>query len=242
MYRERAPRPELRKSVDCVWSACASGDPRGVLPDGMVDIVWTPGREPWVAGPDSSARPATVPKGTLQAGIRFLPGTASPLLTIPISELLDQRVPVAEFWPQQLVQRLRERLDRANGPAEAMLAFEDFVQERRADAQRPDALVAALVAEIVRSVPARPRPVRDLARSAGISERQLRRRFVAAIGYGPKVFERVMRFQHFRRLASLSTGRGLASLAADSGYADQAHLSREYMRLSGSPPSTVTLA
>ncbi len=124
-----------------------------------------------------------------------------------------------------------------------MFALEDLVQERMADAPGvPDALVAAMVAEIVRSVPARPRSVRDLARLAGISERQLRRRLVAAIGYGPKMFERVTRFQHFRRLASLTPGRGLASLAADAGYADQAHLSRECMKLSGNPPSAATLA
>jgi len=242
MYLEQAPRSELRESIACVWTACASGDRHGVLPDGMVDIVWARGREPWVAGPDSTARSATVPKGAPQAGIRFLPGTASPILAVPVSELLDRRVPLAEFWPHKLVQRLRERLDRSNSRGEAMLALEDLVQERLADAPRPDALVAAKVLEIVRRVPAQPRSAGDLARLAGISERQLRRRFVAAIGYGPKMFERVTRFQHFRRLASLTPGRGLASLAADAGYADQAHLSRECMKLSGNPPSAATLA
>ncbi len=208
----------------------------------MVDIVWAPGCEPWVAGPDSIARSASVPKGTPQAGIRFLPGAASPILAVPVSELLDRRVRLADFWPRKLILRLRERLDRSNSRGEAMFALEDLVQERLADAPGPDALVAVMVAEIVRSVPARPRSVRDLARLAGISERQLRRRFVAAIGYGPKMFERVTRFQHFRRLASLTPGRGLASLAADAGYADQAHLSRECMKLSGNPPSAETLA
>jgi AraC-like DNA-binding protein len=242
MYRERAPRSELQEAIACVWVACASGNARGVLPDGMIDIVWAPGCEPWVAGPDSFARSATVPKGITQAGIRFLPGAASPILAVPVSELLDRRVRLAEFWPRKLILRLRERLDRSNSYGEATLALEDLVQERLADAPGPDVLVAAMVAEIVRSVPARPRSAHDLARMAGISERQLRRRFVAAIGYGPKMFERVTRFQHFRRLASLTPGRGLASLAADAGYADQAHLSRECMKLSGNPPSAATLA
>jgi AraC-like DNA-binding protein len=242
MYREREPRPKLRESIACVWTACASGDVSGVLPDGMVDIVWAPGREPWVAGPDNVARPASVPKGTLQTGIRFLPGTASPLLAIPVSELLDQRVPVTEFWPRKLAERLRDRLDRSTNCAEAMLALEDMVEERLADAPGRDAIVAALVAEILQSVPARARALHEFARRARISERQLRRRFVAAIGYGPKMFERVTRFQHFRRLASLTPDRGLAWLAADAGYADQAHLSRECVKLSGSPPSAVTLA
>jgi len=208
----------------------------------MVDVVWARGREPWVAGPDSVARPASVPKGTPQAGIRFLPGAALAFLAVPVSELLDRRVPLAEFWPHELAQRLRERLERSSSGGDVMLALEDLVHERLADAHGPDAIVSALVAEIVRSVPARPRSVRDLARSAGISERQLRRRFVDSIGYGPKMFERVMRFQHFRRLARLTPGRGLAWLAADAGYADQAHLSRECLKLSGNSPRTANLA
>ncbi len=242
VYLERPPKPELRNSIAVVWTARASGDARGVLPDGSVDIVWAPGCEPWVAGPDSIARPASVRQGTLLAGIRFLPGTASRLLTVPISALLDRRAPLSEFWPRRSAQRLRERLDRSNSGAEAMLALEDLAHERLADAPGPDAIVAAMVAQIMRSVPVRACSVSDFARCAGISERQLRRRFVAAVGYGPKMFERVMRFQHFRRLVRLAPGRGLATLAADAGYADQSHLSRECMKLSGNPPSAATVA
>ena len=41
--------------------------------------------------------------------------------------------------------------------------------------------------------------------SSGVSERQLRRRFVDAVGYGPKTLARVLRFQRFLALAR---GRG----------------------------------
>jgi AraC-like DNA-binding protein len=68
-----------------------------------------------------------------------------------------------------------------------------------------------------------------------LSERQLQRRFVERVGYGPKVFQRVARFQRAaRRLRS--DGAGLAGAAAWAGYADQAHLTRESRRLSGLTP------
>jgi AraC-like DNA-binding protein len=79
----------------------------------------------------------------------------------------------------------------------------------------------------------------------GISERQLRRRFADAVGYGPKTLARVLRFQRFLALAAgedrAAAARGgsgdLAGLAFAAGYADQAHLTRECRQLSGRTPA-----
>ena len=79
------------------------------------------------------------------------------------------------------------------------------------------------------------------ARAAGLSERQLRRRFERAVGYGPSTLARVLRFQRFLRRAHAPESRAapLARLAAEAGYADQAHLARECRRLSGLSPSSL---
>ena len=59
----------------------------------------------------------------------------------------------------------------------------------------------------------------------------------------PKVLQRTLRFQGFLALAQAGatpSGRrgadGMAGLAVDAGYADQAHLSRECLRLTGLTP------
>jgi len=70
-----------------------------------------------------------------------------------------------------------------------------------------------------------------------VSERQLLRRCTAALGYGPKTLGRILRFQRFRALAAAREGAALVDLAADAGYADQAHLTRECVRLAGETPS-----
>jgi AraC-like DNA-binding protein len=72
--------------------------------------------------------------------------------------------------------------------------------------------------------------VADLARELGLSERQLLRRFDDAVGYGPKVLARVLRLLELR-------GDGLAALALQAGYADQAHMSAEARRLTGLTPA-----
>jgi transcriptional regulator GlxA family with amidase domain len=66
----------------------------------------------------------------------------------------------------------------------------------------------------------------------------LLRRCVASLGYGPKTLDRILRFQRFRVLASLSD-HTLRELAAMTGYADQAHLNRECLRLAGETPAVL---
>jgi transcriptional regulator GlxA family with amidase domain len=79
--------------------------------------------------------------------------------------------------------------------------------------------------------------IEDLARFLGLGGRRLHRRFVAAVGYGPKTFQRVLRLQ--RVLALAGSGQrpaGLAMLALGAGYADQAHMGRELRALTGRSP------
>jgi transcriptional regulator GlxA family with amidase domain len=75
----------------------------------------------------------------------------------------------------------------------------------------------------------------------GLGERQLRRRFRAGVGYGPKTLARVLRFQ--RLLALLRDDRpgrpGLAEVAVMAGYADQAHMTAECVRLAGRSPAAL---
>jgi len=78
----------------------------------------------------------------------------------------------------------------------------------------------------------------QLSRCIGISERQLHRRFSAAIGYGPKMFQSVLRFQRLLKTAR-ATGpeQSLADLAVSTGYADQAHMTRDVHRFASLRPT-----
>ena len=78
--------------------------------------------------------------------------------------------------------------------------------------------------------------ISTVATEIGWSARYLSRRFVTDIGLPPKLVARVVRFDHARRLAA-STGGTLADVAAATGYADQAHLARDFRDLAGCSPS-----
>ena len=75
-----------------------------------------------------------------------------------------------------------------------------------------------------------------------MGERQLLRRCRAAAGHGPAALRRVLRFRRFvTRIDAGPGGPDLARLAADTGYADQAHLTRECVRLAGLPPAALAV-
>lgn len=75
--------------------------------------------------------------------------------------------------------------------------------------------------------------IEDLAREVGWSRRHLAARFRAETGLAPKAAARVIRFERAcDRLRSPATP-SLARVAADAGYVDQAHLSRDFRDLAG---------
>ena len=57
------------------------------------------------------------------------------------------------------------------------------------------------------------------------------------VGASPKLFARVARFDHAVQLARGRPDLAWAQIAVDSGYADQAHLTREFVDLGGIRPS-----
>jgi AraC-like DNA-binding protein len=146
---------------------------------------------------------------------------------VPLSELLDQRVDAADL-PAVPGGRLPGSLDPAEALRRVTRIAEEMVTERP-----PDHLVLGAARLL-----GRPGARADLvAARLGIGERQLRRRCQAAVGYGPRMLTRVLRFQRF--LSRVAAAADLAGLAAETGYADQAHLTRESTRLAGLSPAAL---
>jgi AraC-like DNA-binding protein len=198
-----------------------------------MDLIWRPGHGAVVAGPDTGPAPVTRRPGTTVVGVRFHPGVGPALLGLPAEELRDLRVPLAGLWGEG-GSGLDEGLDEATSPEERLELMEGELRRRAAAAGRPDRLVAGAVGLLRRP---NPPPVTRLAEELGISERQLRRRFRTAVGYGPKTLARVLRFQRMLALARAGVSRGdLARLALAAGYADQAHMTVECTRLAGASP------
>ncbi|CAM3358445.1 MULTISPECIES: AraC family transcriptional regulator [Streptomyces] len=86
---------------------------------------------------------------------------------------------------------------------------------------------------------ARTSRVHEAAELVGCSRRHLSGRLRTELGVTPKEYQRLVRFEAARsRLAALGTTQaGLADVAAAAGFADQAHLSREWRAMAGCAPT-----
>jgi AraC-like DNA-binding protein len=225
-YRELVPPAGVAGAVACLWVRVGGAATR-VLPDACADVIWRLGGEPFVAGPDTGPQPAAVTPASVLIGARLAPGAGGAALGLPLSELRNSRVELADV-DRDLAERLGGDLD----PAVALSRLAALVA-RRVAAGPPDPLVRE-TARRLRRPNAR---IDGLADDLGVSERQLRRRCHAAAGYGPKTLHRVLRFRG--ALERLDAGEDLASVAAAAGYADQAHLTRECTRLAGLAPAAL---
>jgi AraC-like DNA-binding protein len=233
-YHAFAPARELRDHLLCFWTVGPhSGGSETVLPDGSIDVVWREGRGPVIAGPDTGPVPSTRPAGATVVGASFRPGAAPAMLGIPADELRDLRVPFTELWGGD-AERLEYRLDGAASSSTRLRLMQEELRGRLKRAQHPDRLVGAAVAQLHQAGLTR---VGAIGERFGISERQLRRRFNAAVGYGPKTLARVLRFQRMLALARERATIDLGKLALDAGYADQAHMTAECSRVAGAPPA-----
>jgi AraC-like DNA-binding protein len=208
------------------------------LPTGGVEIHFPIGGHPQLIGPLTGPEIEVIPAHATIVGVRFRPGTAPPLPTVP-GDLVDQRLGLAELWGSS-VDRFVAAMARAETPELALAALQAHLLQEFRRAVSVDPVVREAVTALM---PWYPVNIDTLAAHLALSASQLRRRCLNAVGVSPKVLQRTLRFQGFLALAqagATASGRrgadGVAGLAVDAGYADQPHLSRECLRLTGLTP------
>jgi AraC-like DNA-binding protein len=233
------PSPELAPFVDYLWSVVwdlrdrPPHDQR-ILPNPSVHVSLEPARAA-VTGPARTAFTYHLTGRGRVVGVRFRPGGARPWADVPMSRLADRELPLPALG----------RLAGLDGPA--LQAAVQAAPDAAAAAALVDAALVPLrpptdatvdrVAGIVALVDAEPaiRRVEDLAERAGSSVRGLQRLCAEWIGIGPKELVRWARLHEAAGRAAEGTA-DWAALAAELGYADQAHLVRDFSRVVGEPP------
>lgn len=147
------------------------------------------------------------------------------VLGISAAALAGSIVPLEDLWGGP-ARDLRDRLAAARTTAEAATLVEHAIAARSTP---PRSSVASLAATKLEHA-----SVRTVARDLGVSERQLRRVFHAAIGVSPKAFARLRRFH--RAVEAARRGTTWARIAASTGYCDQAHLIDDFRAIAGTTP------
>lgn len=231
-YTPTTVAPDLSDALVCAWSARAEGT-HLLVPDGCIDVLWIPGVGVRVCGPETTSWSFTLPPGTESFGIRFRPGAAPHVLRTSAAQIRDIRVCLADVLGSAEERRLVDRLEHSADIGSRLAVLQESGRRWLAAHPDPDPLAA----RITSALSTRSWSVEALADASSMTGRQLRRRCNDAFGYGPSTLRSILRLQRFMHLARADRGRGLAALATDAGYSDQAHLSRECRRIATVTPT-----
>lgn len=235
-YVERAPMPALAAFASSVWIQRVGDRPvvQRHEPHGGAEVRCVLGAAPRLLGPLTTATHREIAAGGTVVGVRLRPGVLGGLAGMPADELVDQDVAGADLWRDMA--RLTDLLGEATTPTAALAGLQAFLARSAGDSD-------PLVDEAVRHLmPWQGGGTAALPALLSISERQLRRRCRAAVGVGPKELHRILRLRGFSARVQASIARwgdsdvDLARWAVETGYHDQAHLTRECRRLLGVTP------
>jgi AraC-like DNA-binding protein len=221
--------------------------PTRILPTGTFDLLFHYGdaflrhgsdgarREPFAYVSPQRLAPIEV-TATGRTGIVIValhPWGLGALLGVPAGELAGTDGALDAHLPAPELDRLRGRLAAAGGAEARMALVEAWLLARLRPSLDPLARAAALRL----AADAGATRIGALAEDLDVSRRQLDRRFRDAVGFAPKVFARVLRFQ--RAAGLLRCGVRCVEAATLAGYHDQAHMHREVLALAGRTPAAL---
>jgi AraC-like DNA-binding protein len=204
------------------------------LPDGRTTLVlrvMADGRtgDLSVSGPRTRALFKNATGVARVVAIQFKPGWSAPLLGVAANALTDRIVLLEDLWGRSgselclellAAPSLPEVIDRVGRALAARATFEPAS--------------GRLARHAVRLLEGGEARVESVAEQLGVTARHLRRVFTESIGIGPKEFARTVRLPRAVRRAA--TSKDWASIAADAGYYDQAHLIADFRQLIGLTP------
>jgi AraC-like DNA-binding protein len=252
-YQEFMPGGSLRDHVQCFWMLEASAHPQPeverILPDGCPELIFHFADRFCQLDDDGCVvtQPRTFLVGQMRRhlfiqptgrvgilGLRFHPAGAAAFFPMPQREFTGQVVPLDLLWGRRSLDLEAQIAEVPSLQARLRVLVRALV-EKFATASCPDLVVRATV-EVIQAAGGMV-SISRVAQQAGLSPRQLQRRFGQQVGLAPKEFSRLVRFQRLVRAARASSRPDWPTLALDCGYADQAHCIRDFKDFVGETPA-----
>jgi AraC-like DNA-binding protein len=251
-YREYLPTAELRPYVECYWHAVSDGPPgfravEPLIPDLKVELIFNAGdRYAWAPVPNAAAELSPIftcigmratALGITQAGqldhfaIRMRPAGLAAFGAVPLFELTQRCLDVRELWGAG-TNELTARLGEAKNVRQRIAAADRFFTARLRERAGAGTLARSCAEAMQRS---KAMTIGDIADRHGVGYKRLERAFLRDVGLTPKHFAKVARLQRALKLA-VAPSVNLATAALESGYADQAHMTRDFKQLAGRAP------
>jgi len=259
LYLERKPGPPLSRFVRSLWYASVPNPAHRmerVLPTGHVQVILNLARDYMTDCREGLPKEPVAPALVIGArsvyelidcsdmadliGIVFEPGGFSPFAGDAVDQFSNHNWTLEDLWGAS-TRALRGRLRELPGPLARMRCLENFLAERFAPRlARQNTVRLGAVEFALGRFDRTPglTTVRDVTRSTGWSERRFTQVFREEVGFSPKVWCRIQRFQ--RTVHRLHAGADVpwSELALDCGFYDQSHFANEFKAFSGIDATT----
>lgn len=248
MRLSRPPLAALRPFIDLLWVSDGSADAKSskaakelVLPTGATHIVFRLGDTPlkiYSAPDDTNGQkigtsliggPRDIPyiKGISDPeptiGILLRPGAAELITRVPAIELAGKHTKIEDIWSPTQLDKIRTRLWETPHLEERLTVIEEVLLARLPRLRGLNPLIIQALDRFRLSA-----PVGDVVAESGYSHRYFSRIFTEAVGLSPKKYCRVQRFGRVLDRMQRAPDINWADLAYAEGYADQAHMTREF--------------
>jgi AraC-like DNA-binding protein len=188
-----------------------------------------------VLGVCTRATEVPLVEGARYWSIRFRPETGACWMGASASSLRDRNIDARELLGED-VMRVGSAIAHCEQSNDVVRLLDDYVSSRARFVDQ-DTIVRAGVGAIVQEDGKA--SIVAVARDVGTSVRTLQRRFVKAVGLTPKEFASIRRGRGALKRVVFGGGPesdGWSGLAMDAGFADQAHMTREFNRLTRFAP------
>jgi AraC-like DNA-binding protein len=209
-----------------------------IVPDGACTLsVVTVAAEqhPYISltPPTETAVRITVHRGALYRGIRIKPGALYAALGIKPAQLPNAIAPLSHY-ASTLDQAIRQTLEEKNELSAFQQQIETLFNQYPPDHGKLDSLVMTFVDQLMAAQQVS--PLLTMMQQFPISERQLRRRFIEAVGLTPKVFSRLRRVRWSCADLARQWRTSMTTISAEHGFADLPHFDREMQQVFGMSP------
>jgi len=232
------PAVDLKTFIEYFW--IVEWDLRGqephvqkVLPYPCIHLVFEAGRTA-IFGVVNGAFEHQLEGAARVLGVRFRPGGFRGVLGKPVATITDRVIPLSTVYEFDVAAAEAEVLG-ATGDLGMVAVAERLLRTRTPETDDTVDLVHGIIDRIASDRTLN--RVDELAAQVKLGERALQRLFNDYVGISPKWVIRRSRLQDAAARLANAEDVNLTHLAADLGYSDQAHFTRDFKALVGRSPS-----
>lgn len=239
-YQEHRVAPDLHKHIHCFWTLSARENTNElktlnyrIIPDGCFDLlIDCQSNEGLLASTTSNTYSIVgFNESANFFGIRFRPVAIHYFFPFHLSDFINTIVPGKEIFDNKLAE-LEDLILAARDLKSCINKSADFLRKQLENNHIPDKRFLNSLETIVESG-GNCHIEKEV--SEYISSRHLRRMFNQYIGFSPKVFSRIIRFQ--TNLDFMLKPNKKDYIAPNSNYYDQSHFINEFKKFYGLTPS-----